>query len=151
MFRLLVLCFTALSLICAIECTPTAEKWGKPSYGAKRENLVARGRCDFLCPHENLMGMGLDDMYTGSERLYCSYDAEGMDDNNFCIYNRDTGGLLSSSLPEDCNQLATFRCPGTKNDQEGMKWSPSQPKDSRSVNLPQFVKARSKAKRAEAA
>jgi hypothetical protein len=88
MFRLLVLCFTALSLICAIQCTPTAEKRGKPSYGAKRENLVARGRCDFLCPHENPMGMGLDDMYTGSERLYCSYDAEGMSDNNFCVYNR---------------------------------------------------------------
>jgi len=82
-----------------------------------------------------------------SGRLYCRYDAEEADDAEYCMYNRNTGELLSGSSPFECDQQAVFHCPGTKNIQEDMKWVPSQPKDSRSVNLPQFVKARSMARR----
>jgi len=115
---------------------------------ARSEDLEARGICDFGCPQENLAGTGLSAMYEDTGRLYCKYDVEGMASTAFCMYNRNTGDLFSAFSPSNCDQQATFHCPGTKNGQEDMSWSPSPPQDSRSVNLPQFVKARSMAKRA---
>lgn len=114
MFKPFALCFTILTLICAIQCTPTAVKRGgysplpkrgyaspipkrgypspipKRGYASpipKRDAPVIRGLCDFLCPQENLAGTGLSRMSTDPGRLYCRYDAE-MDDNAFCMYNR---------------------------------------------------------------
>jgi len=216
MFKQLVLCFTVLSLICAIQCTPTPVKRGQPSSkpearglpspkpgvfarslpspkpgvfarslpspkpgfvprgqpsskpdlvargqpsskpdvvargqpSAKPEGLAARGLCDFECPYESVAGKTLSRSSMDSGRLYCRYDVEETDDKAFCMYKRNTGELLSSSSPLDCDEHAVFHCPGTKSTQEEMKWVPEQPKDSRSVNLPQFVKARSLARRA---
>jgi len=119
---------------------------GKPSSRPKRDGLEARGICDFGCPQENLAGTGLSAMYEDTGRLYCKYDVEGMAGAAFCMYNRNTGDLFSAFSPSNCDQQATFHCPGTKNDQEDL--SPSPPQDSRSMNLPQFVKARSMARRA---
>jgi len=119
----------------------------RPSPVPKRDGLVARGHCDFLCPQDNLVGGAvLSQMYTDFRHLYCGYDVEDM--NALCMYNRNTGELVSSSSLFECDQQAAFQCSGTKNDQEGMKLSPDQPRDSRAVNLPQFVKARSEARRA---
>ena len=167
MFKLFVLCFSILSLICAIQCTPTASKRSGPS--AQPGTLVSRGHCDFRCPDKNVAGRELSKPSADPGRLYCRYDAEEADDRAYCMYNRvrsicvkspsclwclssipiiqNTGELLSGSSPSECDQQAVFDCPGTKNSQEDMKVVPSQPKDSRSVNLPQFVKARSMARR----
>jgi len=118
----------------------------KPSSRPRSEDLEARGICDFGCPQENLAGTGLSAMYEDAGRLYCKYDVEGMTGTAFCMYNRNTGDLFSAFSPSNCDQQATFHCPGTKNDQED--FSPSPPQDSRSINLPQYVKARSMARRA---
>lgn len=196
MFKLFVFCFAILTLICGIQCTPTAVRRNYPSVLPKRgyasplpkrgyaspvpkrgyaspvpkrgyasplpkrdyasplpkrhhpDTLVIRGLCDFLCPQENMVGVGLSEMTTDSGRLYCRYDVEEVADNAFCMYNRNTGAILSSSSPSECDQQAAFHCPGTKNGQEEMESSPSQPKDSRSGNLPRFVRERSRARRA---
>ena len=86
MFKLLVLCFAILSLICTIQCTPTASKRGGPS--SKPELLVARGHCDFLCPYENMVGKELSKSSTDSGRLYCRYDVEETEDKAYCMYRR---------------------------------------------------------------
>ena len=49
---------------------------------------MARGLCDFVCPHENAEGEELSKSYTDPGRLYCRYDVEGVDDKTFCMYNR---------------------------------------------------------------
>lgn len=206
MSKLFVLCFAIFSLICAIQCSPTAEKRGKPSPvfvargkpspvlmargkpspvlmargkpspvlvargkpspvfvargrpspvlvargqpSPKPEGHVARGHCDFQCPYESVEGIALSESSEDPGRLYCRYDVEETDEKAFCMYKRNTGELVSSSSPSECDERAVFHCPGTKSSQEEMKWVPEQPKDSRSVNLPQFVKARSMARRA---
>jgi len=166
MFKPLVLCFAILTLICAIQCTPTPVRRDKYSPMPKRDDpspmpkrhrpspmpdrrdaLVTRGLCDFLCPQENLVGTGLSRMSTDSGRLYCRYGVERADDNAFCMYKRNTGDLLPGFSPFECDHQAAFYCPSMKNGQEDARLSPSHPKDSRSVNLPEFVKARSKARR----
>ena len=86
MFKLFAVCFAILSLICTIQCTPTASKRGGPS--PKPEFLVARGHCDFLCPYENVAGKELSKSYTDSGRLYCRYDVEGIEDKAYCMYKR---------------------------------------------------------------
>jgi len=86
MFKLFVLCFAILSLICTIQCTPTAVKRDQPS--PKPEALVARGHCDFQCPHENVVGKELSKSSADSGRLYCRYDVEEADDRAFCMYKR---------------------------------------------------------------
>jgi len=145
MFKLFVLCLSILSLICGIQCG-TASKRGGPS--PKPGTLVARGHCDFHCLYENAAGRELSESSAHSERLYCGYGVGEAVDKVYCVYNRNNGELLPGSSPAECDRRAVFYCPGTKNSQEDMKFVPSQPKDSRSVNLPQFVKARSKARRA---
>jgi len=86
MFKLFALCFSILSLICAIQCTPTVSKRVGPS--PKPGSLVSRGHCDFLCPHENVPGRGLSKSSADSGRLYCKYDAEETGDRAYCMYNR---------------------------------------------------------------
>jgi len=147
MFKLFALCLAILSLISVIQCTPTPSKRAEPS--PLPRNLVARGHCDFYCPQENAAGKELSSSDVDSGRLYCRYDVEEMDDDKaFCMYQRSTGELLSNSSPCKCGEQAVFLCPGTKNGQQEIKWEEGQPKRSRSVNLPQFVKARSMARRA---
>lgn len=124
---------------------PRHEARHNPSPKPEHQPPQARGLCDFLCPPENIVGTELSRMYTDSGRLYCRYS---VDDNGFCMYNRNSGALLSGSSLFECDFQAMFHCPGTKNGQEDMGWYPSPPKDSRSVNLPQFVKARAEARRA---
>jgi len=94
------------------------------------------------------MGEELTKSYGAAGRLYCKYGIEEMGDKEFCMYQRVTGELVSSSSPPECSEQAVFDCPGAESSQEEMKDVPDQPKDSRSVNLPQFVKARSVARRA---
>ena len=106
MFKPFALCFTILTLICAIQCTPTAVKRNGysplpkrdypsglpkrdyPSGLPKRDALMTRGLCDFLCPQENLAGTGLSGMSQDSGRLYCRYDVEEVGDDAVCMYNR---------------------------------------------------------------
>jgi len=126
--------------------SPVLVARGQPS--PRSEGLVARGHCDFQCPYESMTGKALSKLSTDSGRLYCRYDVEETDDKDFCMYKRNTGELVSSSSLAECDDQAVFHCPGTKSSQEEMKWVPEQPQDSRSVNLPQFVKARSMARRA---
>lgn len=84
MSRLFLLCFTFLSLLCAIQCTPASLKRSAPS--ARPDGLVARGLCYFRCPHENVVGRELGGSHEDSGRLYCRYEVEGMDDKAFCMY-----------------------------------------------------------------
>jgi hypothetical protein len=141
-------------------------KRGEPSH--RPGGLAPRGLCDFYCPQQNAAGNELGRSYADSGRLYCRYDVEEADDKEFCMYkraslqlqkkNRDaylsladyqnTGELVSSSSPSQCDEQAVFHCPGTKNGQQEMKRIPGGTKTSRSVNLPQFVKARSMARKA---
>ena len=120
MFKLFAVCFAILSLICTIQCTPTASKRGGPS--PKPEFLVARGHCDFLCPYENVAGKELSKSYTDSGRLYCRYDVEETDDKAYCMYKRVrlTYGITTPShnahlpfqlsrTPENCFQALHLR------------------------------------------
>lgn len=86
MSRLFVLCFAILSLICAIQCTPTSLKRGEPSH--RPGGLTVRGLCYFYCPQENVVGEELSGSSADPGRLYCRYNVEGADDKEFCMYNR---------------------------------------------------------------
>ena len=86
MFKLFVLFLAILSLICTVQCGPTASKRSGPS--PKPEVLVARGHCDFLCPYENVVGKELSKSYADSRSLYCRYDVGETEDKAYCMYKR---------------------------------------------------------------
>ena len=95
MFRLFVLCFAILSFIRAIQGAPSMVKRSEPSPTPGVH--VARGLCYFHCPQENLEGKRLSTPYADPGRLYCRYDAEEMDDKEFCMYNRVSLGCRDRS------------------------------------------------------